>query len=288
MKENVERIPVKRTAKLFIGGKFPRSESGHAYEVQAHDGRPLGWVAKASRKDLRDAVVAARAAQPGWAALTAYNRGQILYRVAELMEGRRAQFVQELTDTGASDPERGIDSAIDRWVWYAGWCDKIHQALGSTNPVAGPYFNFTLPEPTGVVGVVPPAEQPLLGLVSRIAPAIVSGNAVVVLASESGPLPAVSLGEVLATSDVPGGVVNILTGSTAELVPWLAGHMDVNAIDVTGVPVELLPEIERLAAENVKRIHRAPTGDPFSADAQSPYEITALMEFKTVWHPIGA
>jgi acyl-CoA reductase-like NAD-dependent aldehyde dehydrogenase len=286
--DNVERVPVKRTAKLFIGGKFPRSESGHAYEALTHDGRPLGWVAKASRKDLRDAVVAARAAQPSWAALTAYNRGQILYRVAELMEGRRAQFVQELTDTGAADPERGIDAAIDRWVWYAGWCDKIHQALGSTNPVAGPYFNFTLPEPTGVVGVVPPGDQPLLGLVSRIAPAIVSGNTVVVLASETGPLPAVSLGEVLATSDVPGGVVNILTGPTAELIPWLAGHMDVNAIDVTGVSDDLIPEVERLAAENVKRMHRAPAGDPFSADAQSPYEITALMEFKTVWHPIGA
>ena len=288
MTDSVERVPVKRTAKLFIGGKFPRSESGHSYEVHAHDGRPLGWVAKASRKDLRDAVVAARAAQPSWAALTAYNRGQVLYRVAELMEGRRAQFVQELTDTGAADPERGIDAAIDRWVWYAGWCDKIHQVLGSTNPVAGPYFNFTLPEPTGVVGVVPRADQPLLGLVSRVAPAIVSGNTVVVLASETGPLPAVSLGEVLATSDVPGGVVNILTGPTADLVPWLAGHMDVNAIDVTGVPDDLLPEVERMAADNVKRIHRAPEGDPFTADAQSPYEITALMEFKTVWHPIGA
>ena len=288
MTDPVERVPVKRTAKLFIGGNFPRSESGHAYEVHAHDGRPLGWVAQASRKDLRDAVVAARAAQPGWAALTAYNRGQVLYRVAELMEGRRSQFVQELTDTGAADPERGIDAAIDRWVWYAGWCDKIHQALGSTNPVAGPYFNFTLPEPTGVVGLVPRADQPLLGLVSRIAPAIVSGNTVVVLASETAPLPAVSLGEVLATSDVPGGVVNILTGPTADLVPWLAGHMDVNAIDVTGVPHDLLPEAERLAAENVKRIHRAPEGDPFAPDAQSPYEITALMEFKTVWHPVGA
>ena len=288
MTEPVERVPVKRTAKLFIGGKFPRSESGHAYEVYAHDGRPLGWVAKASRKDLRDAVVAARAAQPSWAALTAYNRGQVLYRVAELMEGRRAQFVQELTDTGAADPERGIDASIDRWVWYAGWCDKIHQALGSTNPVAGPYFNFTIPEPTGVVGVVPRADQPLLGLVSRIAPAIVSGNTVVVLASETAPLPAVSLGEVLATSDVPGGVVNILTGPTAELVPWLAGHMDVNAIDVTGVPNDLRLQVDQLAADNVKRIHRAPDADPFSASAQSPYEVTALMEFKTVWHPIGA
>jgi len=242
----------------------------------------------ASRKDLRDAVVAARAAQPSWAALTPYNRGQVLYRVAELMEGRRAQFVQELTDAGSDDPARGIDAAIDRWVWYAGWCDKIHQALGSTNPVAGPYFNFTLPEPTGVVGVVPRADQPLLGLISRLAPAIVSGNTAVVLASGTAPLPAVSLGEVLATADVPGGVVNILTGSTAELVPWLAGHMDVNAIDVTGVDQEQRLEVEQLAAENVKRLHRAPDVDPFADEAQSPYEITALMEFKTVWHPIGA
>ena len=282
------RLPVKRTAKLFIGGAFPRSESGRAYEVFAHDGRPLAWAAQASRKDLRDAVVAARAAQPKWAGLTAYNRGQILYRVAELMEGRRAQFIQELRDAGSDDPRKGIDAAIDRWVWYAGWCDKVHKALGSTNPVAGPYFNFTLPEPTGVVGVVPRADQPLLGLVSRLAPAIVSGNTVVAIASEHTPLPAVSLAEVLATSDVPGGVVNLLTGKVRELVPWLAGHMDVNAIDVTGVPDDLLPETEGLSAENVKRIHRASDVDPFADEAQSPYEITAFMEFKTVWHPIGA
>ena len=283
-----DRVPVKRTAKLFIGGKFPRSESGRTYDVFASDERPLAWVAQASRKDLRDAVKAARAAQPGWAGLTAYNRGQILYRVAELMEGRRGQFLAELSDAGASDPRAGVDAAIDRWVWYAGWCDKIHQSLGSTNPVAGPYFNFTLPEPTGVVGVVAPQDQSLLGLVSRLAPAIVSGNTAVVVSAERSPLPAVSLAEVLATSDVPGGVVNILTGLTRELVPWLAGHMDVNAIDATGVPDDLLVEIEKLAAENVKRVHRAPVTDPFGAGAQSPYEITALMEFKTVWHPIGA
>ena len=281
------RVPVRRTAKLFVGGAFPRSESGRSYEVFASDGRPLGWVAQASRKDLRDAVVAARAAQPGWAALTAYNRGQILYRVAELMEGRREQFRAELADAGAADPDRGVEAAIDRWVWYAGWCDKVHQALGATNPVAGPYFNFTIPEPTGVVGIVAPHDQSLLGLVSRLAPAIVSGNTVVAIASESAPLLAVSLAEVLATSDVPGGVVNLLTGRTAELVPWLAGHMDVNAIDVTGVPVELVPEVERLAAENVKRVHHAPDADPFASEAQSPYEILALMEPKTVWHPMG-
>jgi len=281
------RVPVNRTAKLFIGGAFPRSESGRSYQVFAHDGRPLAHVAQASRKDLRDAVVAARAAQPKWAGMTAYNRGQILYRVAELMEGRRAQFRQELADAGAADPDRGVDATIDRWVWYAGWADKIAQVQGGSNPVAGPYFNFTIPEPTGVVGIVAPQDRSLLGLVSRLAPAIVGGNAAVVLASETSPLPAVSLAEVLATSDVPGGVVNILTGSTAELVPWLAGHMDVNAIDVTGVPEDLLREAEQLAAENVKRVHRAPGGDPFAASAQSPYEITALMELKTVWHPVG-
>src|SRR5207344_2246203 len=249
---------------------------------------PLGYAAQASRKDLRDAVVAARAAQPGWAGMTAYNRGQILYRVAELMEGRREQFRAELSDTGASDPDRGVDAAIDRWVWYAGWCDKVHQALGATNPVAGPYFNFTIPEPTGVVGIVAPQDQALLGLVSRLAPAIVSGNTTVVLASEPSPLPAVTLGEVLATSDVPGGVVNILSGLTEELVPWLAGHMDVNAIDVTGVRPPGLAEAERLSAENVKRVVRAREADPFSDEAQSPYAITALTEFKTVWHPMGA
>jgi len=282
------RLPVKRTAKLFIGGEFPRSESGRSYEVFSHDGRALGWAARASRKDLRDAVRAARTAQPEWAAKTAYNRAQILYRVAELMEGRRGQFESELADTGAADPSRGVNASIDRWVWYAGWADKIAQILGGTNPVAGPYFNFTVPEPTQLVGIVAPQDQALLGLVSRVAPAIVSGNTTVVLASEKHPMPAVTLSEVLATSDVPGGVVNLLTGFTSELVPWLAGHMDVNAIDVTGVPEELTAQVEELAAENVKRVHRAPGADPFSEDAQSPYEVTALMEFKTVWHPMGA
>jgi acyl-CoA reductase-like NAD-dependent aldehyde dehydrogenase len=282
------RVPVKRTAKLYVGGEFPRSESGRSYEVHAQDGRLLAHAARASRKDLREAVRAARAAQPGWAGKTAYNRGQILYRVAELMEGRRAQFESELADAGAADPASGTSAAIDRWVWYAGWADKIGQVLGGTNPVAGPYFNFTIPEPTGVVGIVAPQDQALLGLVSRLAPAIVSGNTAVVLASESSPLPAVTLSEVLATSDVPGGVVNLLTGFSRELVPWLAGHMDVNAIDVTGVPDDLTAQVDELAAENVKRVHRGPDADPFSPEAQSPYEITALMEFKTVWHPMGA
>jgi acyl-CoA reductase-like NAD-dependent aldehyde dehydrogenase len=282
------RVPVRRTAKLYVGGEFPRSESGRSYEVFAQDGRLLARAARASRKDLRDAVKAARAAQPGWVGKTAYNRGQVLYRVAELMEGRRAQFEAELSDAGATDPRKGVDASIDRWIWYAGWADKIGQVLGGTNPVAGPYFNFTIPEPTGVVGIVAPADRSLLGLVSRLAPAIVSGNTAVVLASETSPLPAVSLGEVLATSDVPGGVVNILTGLSAELVPWLAGHMDVNAIDVTGVPADTLAETERLSAENVKRLVRARDVDPFLPEAQSPYDVTALMEFKTVWHPMGA
>jgi acyl-CoA reductase-like NAD-dependent aldehyde dehydrogenase len=285
---NESRVPVKRTAKLFIGGAFPRSESGRSYEIFSSDGASLGWAALASRKDARDAVLAARSAQPGWAALTAYNRGQILYRVAELMEGRRAQFEKELSDAGAADSARGVSAAIDRWVWYAGWADKIAQVGGSSNHVSGPYFNFSIPEPTGVVAVVAPQDQSLLGLVSRLAPAIVGGNTAVVLASESSPLPAVSLAEVLSTSDVPGGVVNILTGSVRELVSWLAGHMDVNAIDVTGVPEDMLSDVEALAAENVKRVHVAPAGDPFAQTAQSPYEITALMELKTVWHPVGA
>jgi acyl-CoA reductase-like NAD-dependent aldehyde dehydrogenase len=283
-----ERLPVKRTAKLYVGGVFPRSESGRTYEVFGSDGSLLAHAARASRKDLREAVVAARAAQRGWAGATAYLRGQILYRVAELMEGRRGQFEAELADAGASDPARGVSAAIDRWVWYAGWADKVAQVVGNANPVAGPYFNFSVPEPTGVVGIVAPGDQALLGLVSRVAPAIVSGNTVVVLASEPHPLPAVSLGEVLATSDVPGGVVNILTGTTAELVPWLAGHMDVNAIDLTGCPSEIGADAEIAAAENVKRVHRAPDVDPFDPRARSPYEITALMETKTVWHPMGA
>jgi acyl-CoA reductase-like NAD-dependent aldehyde dehydrogenase len=283
-----DRVDVRRTAKLFIKGEFTRTESGRAYEVRSHDGRPLGWASQASRKDLREAVVAARGALPGWSGRTAYNRGQVLYRVAELMEGRRAQFEAELSDAGASDPARGVSAAIDRWVWYAGWADKVAQVLGGTNPVAGPYFDFTVLEPTGVVAIVAPQDRSLLGLVSRLAPAIVSGNTAVVVASERSPLPAVSLAEVLATSDVPPGVVNVLTGSTAELAPWLAAHMDVNALDVTGVAEALLSDVERAAADNLKRVVRAPSVDPFADGAQSPYEIAALTEFKTVWHPIGA
>ena len=262
------RLPIKKTYKLFVGGEFPRSESGRTYEAQGQN------VARASRKDLRDAVVAARGAQPKWAGATAYNRGQVLYRIAEMMEARVDEFA------ALADSREEIERAIDRWVWYAGFADKLAQVLGSANPVAGPYFNFTVPEPTGVVGIVAPDEPPLLGLVSRIAPAVVGGNAVVALASETKPLAAIELAEVLATSDVPAGVVNLLTGQRAELAPWLASHMDVNAIDLTGAD-GLRANLERAAAENVKRVI---LGAP---DGQSLYEISAFLELKTVWHPIG-
>jgi acyl-CoA reductase-like NAD-dependent aldehyde dehydrogenase len=261
------RLPVKKTYKLYVGGAFPRSESGRSYEVEGAN------VARASKKDLRDAVRAAREALPKWSAMTAYNRGQVLYRVAEIMEGRRAQFA-ELTGSEAE-----VNAAVDRWVWYAGWADKLAQVLGSSNPVAGPYFNFTVPEPTGVVGIVAPEEPALAGLVSRLAPALVGGNAVVVVASERRPLAAVTLAEVLATSDVPGGVVNLLTGRKEELAPVLAAHMDVNAIDLAGIE-EGREELERLAAENVKRVVR-------NGDGQSPWHAAAFLEMKTVWHPIG-
>jgi acyl-CoA reductase-like NAD-dependent aldehyde dehydrogenase len=264
----VSRLPVKKTYKLYVGGEFPRSESGRTYEAQGAN------VARASRKDVRDAVRAARGAFPKWAGMTAYNRGQVLYRIAEMMEARRSEFAELCS--GAKE----VDRAIDRFVWYAGWADKLAQILGSSNPVAGPYFNFTVPEPTGVVGVVAPDEPPLAGLVSRVAPAIVGGNATVVLASETSPLAAIELGEVLATSDVPGGVVNVLTGHRDELAPVLAGHMDVNALDVGGANGQI-EELERLAADNVKRVVR---GRP---DAESPWEIASFLELKTVWHPIG-
>jgi acyl-CoA reductase-like NAD-dependent aldehyde dehydrogenase len=283
-----DRLTVRKTYKLFIGGDFPRSESGRSYPVLDRDEEVAARAARATKKDLRDAVRAARSAVPGWAGTTPYNRGQVLYRVAEMLEGRRGQFVEEVGRGGAKDPEAEVETAIDRWVWYAGWSDKVHHVLGSVNPVAAPYFNFTIPEPTGVVGIVAPEYPSLLGLVSRLAPAIVSGNTAVVLAGERWPLPAITLAEVLDTADVPGGVVNILTGLTGELVPHLAAHMDVNALDVTGVKEHLRPEIEALCADNVKRIVRV-DGDDWSSDrAQSPYAVTALMEMKTVWHPMGA
>jgi acyl-CoA reductase-like NAD-dependent aldehyde dehydrogenase len=264
----VSRLPVRKTYKLFIGGEFPRSESGRTYEAEEQN------VARASRKDVRDAVRVARCAYPKWAGMTAYNRGQVLYRVAEMMEARRSEFAEL-----CSGPKE-VERSIDRFVWYAGWADKLAQVIGSSNPVAGPYFNFTVPEPQGVAGILAPHEPALAGLVSRIAPAIVGGNAVVVVASEPHPLAAVELAEALATADVPGGVVNILTGLRDELAPVLAAHMDVNALDVSGADGEVA-ELERLAADNVKRVVRG------AADDQSPWEISRFLELKTVWHPIG-
>jgi acyl-CoA reductase-like NAD-dependent aldehyde dehydrogenase len=263
-----ERIPVRKTYKLFVGGAFPRSESGRTYLAEGQN------VARASRKDARDAVRAARAAQKGWAGATAYNRGQVLYRLAEMLEARADEMAALCT--GREEVER----AVDRVVWYAGFADKIAQVVGASNPVAGPYFNFTVPEPTGVVAIIAPDEPPLAGLVSRLAPALVSGNACVAVAAEAHPLAAVELAEVVATSDVPAGVVNILTGHRAELAPVLAGHMDVNAVDLTGVDGDGA-ELERLAAENVKRVVRG------EADGQSLRDITAFLELKTVWHPAG-
>lgn len=263
-----ERLPVRKTVKLFVGGAFPRSESGRTYEAEGQN------VARASRKDVRDAVRAARAAQPKWAAATAYNRGQVLYRLAEMVEARATDLAELCT--GRDEVER----AIDRIVWYAGWADKLPQVLGGTNPVAGPYFNFTIPEPTGVVAVLAPDEPPLLGLVSRLLPPLVGGNAVVAVVSETRPLAAVELAEAIVTSDVPGGVVNLLTGFRAELGPVLASHMDVNALDVCGADGQA-GELEALAAENVKRVVHG------RADIQSPWEISSFLELKTVWHPIG-
>ena len=283
------RLAVRKTYKLFIGGAFPRSESGRSYPVNDAKGNFLANAAKASRKDARDAVVAARKAFPGWSGATAYNRGQILYRVAEMLEGRRAQFIDEVK--AASGLAKGaasaqVDAAIDRWVWYAGWSDKISAVYGSANPVAGPYFNLSTPEPTGVVAVIAPAADPLLGLVSVIAPVIVTGNTCVVVAAERAPLPAITLAEVLATSDLPGGVVNILTGQQAELAPWLASHMDVNAIDLTGVTdPELALRCEQEAAGNLKRVRR-PSAPDWTADPGTD-RLTAFLEIKTVWHPMG-
>jgi acyl-CoA reductase-like NAD-dependent aldehyde dehydrogenase len=292
-----DRIDVRKTYKLYIGGAFPRSESGRSYVVRAADGSPIANACRASRKDLREAVRAARKAAGGWADRTAMNRGQVLYRVAELMEGRRDQFVAEVSQAEGVREAKArelVARAIDRWVWYAGWADKISQVLGSANPVAAPYFNFTIPEPTGVVGVVAPEPSSLLGLVSRLAPPLVAGNAVVVIASETRPLAAVTLTEVLATSDVPGGVINVLTGLKAELVPVMAGHVDVDAIDVWGVPDALRTEVELVAADNVKRLSRRPSGvtdarfDWLDDRAtERPEWIAAFLEMKTVWHPVG-
>lgn len=276
------RLTVPKTYKLAIGGAFPRSESGRTYEVTTPKGAFLANASKASRKDARDAVRAARTAQAGWAKATAYNRGQVLYRVAEVLEGRRAQFVDEIVaQQGGSAAAAGaqVDEAIDLWVWYAGWCDKYAQVAGNLNPVAGAYFNISAPEPTGVAAIIAPQDSALLGLVSVVAPALVAGNAVVVVASEKHPLSAISLAEVLATSDVPGGVVNILTGSPAEIAPWLAAHADVNALDLAGAESLEWVDLQIAAADTLKRV--LTPGEVVA----SPQRIAAFTEVKTVWHP---
>ena len=298
-----ERVEVRKTFKLYVGGAFPRSESGRSYAVHAaaRAGRQCAFLANAamaSRKDARDAVVAARAAQKGWAGATAYNRGQVLYRVAEVMQGRAAQLAAEVAAAEGITPTKAsalVDLSIDRWVWYAGWADKLAQVVGGLNPVAGPFFNISAPEPTGVVAVLAPQRSSLLGLVSVVAPVIVSGNTCVVVTSQQRPLPAVTLGEILATSDVPGGVVNLLTGVTAEMAPWLAAHRDVNAIDLAGAAGADDVEwgaLEAAAAGNLKRVLR-PAGD--GVEAVEPdwrpvpdlTRMTAFLETKTVWHPKG-
>ena len=298
------RVDVRKTYKLYIGGKFPRSESGRSYEVYAAPSRAgaspkfLANASQGSRKDARDAVVAARGAQPGWAGATAYNRGQVLYRVAEVMEGRRSQFVDEVRageGVSQSKADSLVSQAIDRWVWYAGWSDKLPQVLGNPNPVAGPFLNISSPEPSGVVAVLAPQESSLLGLVSVIAPAVVSGNTVVVVSSKERPLPAITLSECLATSDVPGGVVNMITGDAVEIGPWLASHRDVNGLDLTGcagLEGADWGALEAAAADTLKRVIR-PAGDganavePDWAVEPSLGRMSIFLETKTVWHPKG-
>jgi acyl-CoA reductase-like NAD-dependent aldehyde dehydrogenase len=278
-----KRIDVKKTYKLFIGGAFPRTESGRTYEVKNSKGVFIANPCMASRKDLKDAVVAARAAQGSWSQATAYNRGQILYRIAEMLEGRREQFISEISElTGVTVKKASdeVEASIDLLVWYAGWTDKISALDGATNPVAGPYYNFTIPEALGVVGFIAPKKSALLGFIAGIAPIIASGNTVIALASESAPLPAMSLAEVIATSDVPAGVVNILTGKTAELAPWFASHMDIDGLDITGLDSKFVAEGKVAGAQNLKRIHSF-------KDVATPGRILAFMESKTVWHPIG-
>jgi acyl-CoA reductase-like NAD-dependent aldehyde dehydrogenase len=283
------RVDVRKTYKLFVGGAFPRSESGRSYVVEDAKGRFVANAALASRKDARDAVVAARKAFPGWSGRTPYNRGQVVYRVAEMLEGRRTQFADEVArgeGLSAKKADEVVSASVDRLVWYAGWADKVAQVVGSSNPVAGPYFDFSSPEPTGVVAAVAPQDSSLLGLVSVVAPAVVTGNTVVVLASQTRPVPAATLAEVLATSDLPGGVVNVLTGRVAEVAPWLASHMDVNAIDLTGVDdPEAAVDLEVAAADNLKRVLR-----PRPADWAEPPDMARMvwaLETKTVWHPVG-
>ena len=285
-----DRISVAKTYKLYIGGKFPRSESGRVYPVTDTKGKFLANASHASRKDVRDAVSAARKAFGGWSAATAYNRGQVLYRVAEMLEGRREQFVAEVSASegvAAKKAQSLVDASIDRWVWYAGWTDKIATVLGAANPVAGPYFSFTVPEPTGVVGVLAPQQSSLLGLVSVLAPVLATGSTAVVVSSADRPLPAITLSEVLATSDLPGGVANILTGRASELGSWLASHGDVNALDPTGAEPSARADLAREAAGTVKRVLTVPDTEPdWTADADIS-RLRRYLEAKTVWHPLG-
>ncbi|WP_103353035.1 aldehyde dehydrogenase family protein [Amycolatopsis sp. CA-128772] len=285
-----DRISVAKTYKLYLGGKFPRSESGRVYPVTDSKGKFLANAAHASRKDVRDAVVAARKAFGGWSSATAYNRGQVLYRVAEVLEGRRDQFIAEVSASEGLAPKKAesiVDAAIDRWVWYAGWTDKIATVLGAANPVAGPYFSFTVPEPTGVVGVLAPQQSSLLGLVEVLAPVLATGSTAVVVSSAERPLPAITLSEVLATSDVPGGVANVLTGRAAELGPWLASHGDVNALDPTGATPADRVELAREAANTVKRVLTVPAAEPDWTAAPDLTRLRRYLEAKTVWHPLG-
>lgn len=277
------RLDVKKTYKLFIGGAFPRSESGRSYQIKDARGNFVANPSQASRKDLRDAVVAAKNAQLQWSSATAYNRGQILYRIAEIMEGRSEQFVAEivaLEGISASAALKQVQEAIDTWVWYAGWTDKISSTAGSTNPIAGPYYNFTIPEPLGVIGIFADQKSSLLGVVRGLAPVLAGGNSAIVIASEKRPLPAITLSECFATSDVPAGVVNILTGITSELTPWIGSHMEVDGLDISGLDSKTEPEIRTAGTENLKRIHRF-------TNENAPGRILSFMEYKTVWHPIG-
>jgi len=286
----MSRVDVRKTHKLFIGGAFPRSESGRTYEVTDAKGEFIANVAQASRKDARDAVLAARAAFAKWSTATAYNRGQVLYRIAEVMEGRREQLVHDVAQAEGLSSRKAaqqVDASIDRWVWYAGWADKYAQAIGNTNPVAGPFFNFSIPEATGVVAAVAPQDRSILGLTSVIAPIVMTGNAVIVMPSPSAPIPAITLAECLATSDVPGGVVNILTGAPAEVMPWLAEHADVNALDLTGIVDEAVAaDLERQAAGTVKRVRQAKPHANWDA-TPTLSRIRSFTEIKTVWHPLG-
>jgi acyl-CoA reductase-like NAD-dependent aldehyde dehydrogenase len=279
----MSRIDVNKTYKLFIGGAFPRSESGRVYEIKGANKKFIANPSLASRKDLRDAVVAAKAAQPGWANATAFNRGQILYRIAEIMEGRSEQFVDEICALeGVTNKvaKSQVEAAIDTWVWYSGWCDKLSSVTGSLNQVSGPFYNFTAPEPLGVVAIFAENKPSLLGVVRTLAPVLAGGNSAVLIASENYPLPAITLSEALATSDVPGGVVNILTGKSAELAPWVGSHMEIDGVDVAGLSKKQEEELKLVGADNLKRIFR------FNPD-NHPERITSFMEQKTVWHPIG-